>query len=260
MPQEPKVNLPTVGIVIPCYNMGDTIHIAVDSIIEQDYPQKCIIIVDDGSIDDSWTKITALVPDVEISKDDKDNYLFAGIKHGTSIYGIKLAQHTNQCNAKNVGIQSVGHNVNIFGFLDADDYYLPGKISKSVIEFLDNPEVIGLVYSDYYVDIDGCDIPQFLRSFDRQDIYNTHYNYHSFFVSAVILNKIGLFDISLPIFENYDILLRAAEHSILIHIPEQLATIKVNNKGVLSQAPPHIHQGYINQVLARAQQRNNAKI
>lgn len=253
-----EVNLPAVGIVIPNYNMADSILDAIDSVVVQDYPHKYIMIVDDCSEDNSWNKIKEHVDDQESQTDEGGNEIFAGIKSGVPINGIRLCKHSNQCHAKNIGIQSLGSLVNIFGFLDADDIYLDGKISKSVVEFLDNPTIISAVYSDHIVNINGVEFEQYLRSFNIHSIYNTYYGHISFLISALTLNKIGLFDASLPMFENYDLLLRAAEQSILIHIPEPLCKLSIKSNGIL-QRPQHNPNAVLQHIINKANTRNNAK-
>lgn len=258
-PQQPNINLPVVGVVIPNYNMQNTVVDAINSVILQDYPQKCVIVVDDCSEDNSWETIKDFVEDKECFLDQGGNETFSGLQDKVAIYGIRLGKHANQCNAKNIGVQSVGNMVNIFGFLDADDVYLGEKISKSVIEFLDNPEVVGMVYSDHIVETNGHSYPQHFRAFNRHEIYNTHYSHISFFVSALLLNKIGLFDVNLPILENYDMMLRAAEQSVLVHIPEPLSVVNIRSNGLM-QNPPHHPGAVLNHILGRAQQRVNGKV
>lgn len=42
---------PLVSVIVPCYNVESYIHIAIESLIANDYPSKQIIFVDDGSTD-----------------------------------------------------------------------------------------------------------------------------------------------------------------------------------------------------------------
>ncbi len=46
---------PLVTVIIPCYNRADYIRQTVDSVLGQDYPSKELIVVDDGSTDDSFS-------------------------------------------------------------------------------------------------------------------------------------------------------------------------------------------------------------
>jgi alpha-1,3-rhamnosyltransferase len=53
---------PLVSIVIPCYNHGKYVQEAIQSVIEQDYDNIELIIIDDGSGDNSVTKIEGMIP------------------------------------------------------------------------------------------------------------------------------------------------------------------------------------------------------
>ena len=55
-------NKPLVSIVIPCYNHGNYVQESIQSVIDQDYDNIELIIIDDGSSDDSVTKIEEMIP------------------------------------------------------------------------------------------------------------------------------------------------------------------------------------------------------
>lgn len=56
----PKVALPLVSVIIPCYNHSRYIRRAVESVFEQDYPAIQLIVIDDGSTDDSVEVLEAI--------------------------------------------------------------------------------------------------------------------------------------------------------------------------------------------------------
>lgn len=119
-----------VSVIIPCYNYGKYITEAVDSVLNSNYENLEIIIIDDGS-DDSET--VAIL----------DNF---------SRPKTKIIRQTNQgvIAARNNGIKEAQGEYILP--LDADDYINPAFIEKAV-EILDNNHDIGIVYSNYtYVD------------------------------------------------------------------------------------------------------------
>ena len=110
-----------ISIVIPTLNQGDTIEDTIFSIINQDYPNYEIIVMDGGSSDTTMDVITRYRP-----------YL----AHVTS------APDKGQSQAINRGFQQATGD--IFAWLNSDDYYLPGALAK-VAEAFSDPHVEFLV-------------------------------------------------------------------------------------------------------------------
>lgn len=100
-------NLPKVTIIIPCYNVDKYIKKCIDSVINQTYGNIQIILIDDGSLDNTNEVILELIK-------NKDNILYIrNINAGVS-------------NARNTGINNAAGDYIMF--LDSDDY-----ISKNMI-------------------------------------------------------------------------------------------------------------------------------
>jgi len=110
-----------ISIVIPTLNQGDTIEDTIFSIINQDYPNYEIIIMDGGSNDTTLDIINRYRP-----------YL----AHVTS------APDKGQSQAINRGFKRATGD--IFAWLNSDDFYLPGALSK-VAEAFSDPRVEFLV-------------------------------------------------------------------------------------------------------------------
>lgn len=51
-----------VSIITPCYNTGGVIHRLLDSVLEQDYPSISMLVIDDGSADNSKEVILSYIP------------------------------------------------------------------------------------------------------------------------------------------------------------------------------------------------------
>lgn len=111
----------SVSVIIPTYNYGRFIGDAVESVLSQTYPIAEIIVVDDGSTDETETVITKFGKKVHYIKQKNA--------------GVGVARNNGARNA-------VG---NFIGFLDADDLWLPEKIEKQIARFLEDDE-IGLVH------------------------------------------------------------------------------------------------------------------
>ena len=97
-----------VSIVVPVYNMGDSINVCVDSILKQDYPNIEILLVDDGSKDDSYAKCLAMA--------EKDSRVV-----------VYHTENRGSGPARNYGIEHASGRYVYFP--DADDYMEPNAIS-----------------------------------------------------------------------------------------------------------------------------------
>jgi glycosyltransferase involved in cell wall biosynthesis len=113
---------PLITVLIDTYNYGRYIEEAIESVLAQDFPpeQMQVIVVDDGSTDNT----------AELVK-----------KYSQIEYMEKM--NAGQASALNYGVAHARGQ--IIAFLDADDYWLPGKLRRVVDEFQKNPGV-GLVH------------------------------------------------------------------------------------------------------------------
>jgi len=111
-----------VSVVIPVYNAAAYVRKAVESAVFE--PEvKEVVLVDDGYPDDALVVCSALADRFE---------------------KVKLFRHPNGENrgvgaSRNLGITMA--NADHIAFLDADDYYLPGRFKAAAKLFLSNPEV-----------------------------------------------------------------------------------------------------------------------
>jgi glycosyltransferase involved in cell wall biosynthesis len=108
---------PTVSVVIPAYNVAWCVRKAIDSVLAQDWRDLEIIVVDDGSTDDTAT-------------------VLAG--YGDAIR-VVAQPNGGMSNARNAGIRAARGE--FIAFLDADDWWLPTKLSRQVRLMRDQPEV-----------------------------------------------------------------------------------------------------------------------
>ncbi len=123
------MNLPLVSVIIPNYNYARYLSEAVESVINQTYTNVEIVVVDDGSQDDS--------------KEILDSY-------GKRINSI-FQQNQGVAAARNNGVKVSGGE--FIAFLDADDAWLPAKIEKQIEMFAGDHE-LGMVHAGV-VEIDG---------------------------------------------------------------------------------------------------------
>lgn len=180
------------SVVITSYNYGLYIRESIESVLSQTYDDYEIIIVDDGSRDNTKEIVSTYSSDKRIKYFYQDN--------------------AGQPKAKNRGIcESCGEFI---AFLDADDIWMPTKLEKQFILFAD-PEV-GVVYSRrQWIDPNSVEISGNERILQRGMILD-HIFVDNFvcFSSSVIrrsyLEQVGYFDETLPMGIDYDLWIRLA--------------------------------------------------
>ena len=180
---------PLVSVIIPTYNRGWIVKEAIDSVLEQDFHDYELIVVDDGSDDNTPAILKA--------------------------YGKKITV-LHQSNkgvsaARNLGIATASGRW--VAFLDSDDLWLPRKLSTQVKFFKDNPDAVINQTQERWI-----------RNGVRVNPKKRHHKFsgmifeHSLALclvspSAVMIKKslfstVGIFNEHLPACEDYDLWLR----------------------------------------------------
>lgn len=161
-----KIKNNLVSVLIPAYNHENYIQETIESIINQTYPNIELIILDDGSKDKTWEKITELKPKcenrfVKIHFETKQN-------EGTCITLNKLLK------------LSSGEFVYIIA---SDDLTKPQAIEKEVKFLQDNPDYALAVGDNEYVDSMGKQIFRTPKTF-TSNIKNAKYKTVKEFLSS----------------------------------------------------------------------------
>ena len=194
--------IPSVSVIIPTYNSDGYITQAITSVLSQTYSDYEIIVIDDGSTDDTRTAL--------ISYMDKITYLYQDNR------GVSAA--------RNLGIRHA--RAELIAFLDADDVWLPQKLEEQ-LRFVTQNSHVALVFGDAELfDVAGTVMPAYLRqkaiasclSTDTtilKDAFNLLLEENFIVTSTALvrrwcLQKVGGFDESLRSVEDRDLWLRIA--------------------------------------------------
>jgi hypothetical protein len=129
--------MPSVTIAIPCYNAGQWLAAAIESALAQTSPPCEVIVVDDGSTDDS----------VEIARTFGERVRLIAGEHR----GGNAARNTALAEARGEWLQ----------FLDADDFLEPAKLAQQFAETHDGAEA-DVIYSPVWIDEAGTRRPSVL--------------------------------------------------------------------------------------------------
>lgn len=129
---------PLVSVVVPCYNHENYVQDCIKSIIDQDYENIELIIIDDGSSDGSVDKIKELIPECE--------------KRFTR-FEFRTRPNKGLCATLNEAISWCQGE--FYSAIASDDMMLPGKTSLQVNFFKEHPECDALFGGMYFVDHNG---------------------------------------------------------------------------------------------------------
>ena len=109
--------LPLVSVIIPCYNKGELIIETIISLLEQDYANFEMLIINDGSTDEKTIRTLDL-----INKTQKEF-------EGNAPIFIYTKQNGGLSSARNFGMKYVNASSEFIIFLDNDDLLHPNAIS-----------------------------------------------------------------------------------------------------------------------------------
>ena len=209
---------PKVSVIIPTYNCDRYICQAIDSVLAQTFQDLEIIVMDDGSTDN-----TRLVLE----------------RYGDQIRYI-YQENQERSVARNNGIrQSTGEYV---AFLDADDVWREDKLARQV-KVLDRHPEVSLVYAqaaiiggdgawprgDEIVAI-GWGLARPARIYNRLALRN-FIPAPTVMVRRQCFDEVGYFDESLVYVEDWDMCLRVAEKYKVAFVPQILAGYRIANQG-----------------------------
>jgi glycosyltransferase involved in cell wall biosynthesis len=207
---------PLVSIVTPSYNQAAYLEETIVSVLEQDYPNIEYIVVDDGSTDGSLDIVER--------------------------YADRLAWWTRQENAGQVAALNRGFERargEIVGWLNSDDVFLPGCVSRVVEELERDPDVL-LVYGDnVFLHPDGREEPLPARPFDPAEMVRTCSNHvpqpGSLFRRRAL--QLAPLDERSYYFFDFEFVLRLSEHGRVKRIDEPLAIYRLHPESKSIGAP-----------------------
>ena len=187
---------PGVSIVIPTFNRANTLPDAISSVLEQDWPAIEIVVVDDGSTDETAHLLQAFAtrnPDIV--------RVISQTNHGVSF-------------ARNAGIQAAKYD--FIAFLDSDDIWLPTKLRTQMAQFRRFPDLV-LTFTGYTLDGPGGGQVVSLENWrpDQVAILEALLTGCCITTSTVVARRdalvsAGLFDGTLRCCEDHDLWLRMA--------------------------------------------------
>lgn len=195
------MNLPLVTVGVALYNHQDYIEQCLASIVEQDYPNIELIVIDDGSKDNSY----------KVAREYLESQ-----KH-LSNYQIKTRPNKGMCNTLNeIARQASGQYIS---FIGSDDYWMTNKISEQVNFLEEHPECVLVHSNSIKVDADNNELKplDYSKKINSGNVYEAlikrtgGINTPSHLFRTVIFEQIGYYDPQFR-FEDTDFWLRLAKN------------------------------------------------
>ena len=212
---------PLISVIIPTFNRGTFLTRTVESVLQQTFQNLELIVVDDGSTDDTRERLE--VYKNRITYDFQEN---RGVSAARNL-GLSLAQGT------------------WIAFLDSDDYWLPAKLEAQVRFFAENPQALICQTEEIWIRHGRRVNPQKKHRKFSGDIFSPSLIRCIVSPSAVMihrefLNQIGPFDESLQACEDYDLWLRISCRFPVFLIEEPLVVKQGGHLDQLSRRIPFL--------------------
>ena len=184
--------VPTVSVIIPAYNRAHLVGRAITSALAQSFKDLEIIVVDDGSMDETRELVGSF-----------SDSLIRYLRHSENKGGSE---------ARNTGIKAARGEY--IALLDSDDEWLPQKLQSQLDILQELPPCWGGVCTGFWL-LEGTSVvertPDLPRNLSNLLLAHCPLSAGStLMVRKEILDKIGYFDESLPQHQDWDLLLRLA--------------------------------------------------
>jgi len=216
---------PLISVIVPCYNARPWIEATLRSVLSQDAGPLQVVVVDDGSQDDTAAHVAQAYPAVQVLRQPNA--------------GVAAARNRGLAAARGRWV----------AFIDADDLWLPGKLSAQLALLQAHPDA-RMAYTAWQVwasDQPEPD-PQWLQALPAHlpgpsgDVYPDLLLECAVWTSTVLadralLQELGGFDQALAVGEDYDLWLRASRLTPVLRVPQPLALYRQHPRSLTRRAP-----------------------
>jgi len=209
---------PSISVIIPSYNRGWILKEAVDSVLSQDCQDFELIIVDDGSTDNTAALLQTYKGRLKTLRQEN---------RGVS-------------SARNLGIKKACGKY--IAFLDSDDLWLPDKLSLQLDFFASHPEALICQTEEIWIRNGVRVNPAKKHKKISGHIFEQSLPLCLVSPSAVMMDRrlfddVGLFDENLPACEDYDLWLRTSLKRPVFLLEKPLTVKRGGHPDQLSSAP-----------------------
>lgn len=190
-------NMPTVSVIIPTYNRAHLIGGAIQSVLDQTYQDFEIIVVDDGSTDNT----------AEVVKSFNEQRIKC-IRHDKNRGGSA---------ARNTGIKAAKGEY--IAFQDSDDEWFIEKLEKQMKIFETAPPEVGVVYTGFWkiendkkIYIPSSWFTQKEGNIHKELLKGNFVTTQSVVIRKKCFEKSGMFDENLPRLQDWELVIRLSKY------------------------------------------------
>ena len=202
---------PFVTVLIPAFNAAATIQRAIDSALAQTYGNLEVVVVDDGSRDTTSEIVSSYARD--------------------NVRLIRLSSNQGASGAVNEGVAAAKGE--FIAFLDADDEWLPTKLTKQIELLVRNPKAVMATCGCHFVDGKGNVFREFGMpppGIDKAEVWRallaaTFIAKPCVVARTAALRAVGPFDVDLPVAEDQNMWIRLSMTGEVEFVPEFLTLV-----------------------------------
>jgi len=202
-----KNNIPKVSVIIPTYNRAYLIGRALKSVLNQSYRDFEVIVVDDGSTDNTNEVIKSFI-------DERIRYYYHKKNKGYP-------------EALNTGLNLARGS--FIAFQDDDDEWFPEKLNKQMMIFKKVNQNVGVVYSGFWkirndkkIYIPSSHVVQKEGNIHTELLKGNFVGMPSSIVRRECFDKVGMFDTTISYLQDWELWIRISKYYEFKYIPEPL--------------------------------------
>jgi glycosyltransferase involved in cell wall biosynthesis len=203
-----------ISIVLPTYNQAHYLPTALDSAFAQTYSNYELIVVNDGSTDDT----------PEVLARYRQHYDFTQVEQ----------ENQGLPRALNAGFDRAQGEY--FTWISSDNSMLPEMLSV-LVAALDEDPTVGLVYADFYLmDDDGKDLGCFRTvDYDPHWLLYTNLVHCCFLYRRECMERVGGYDPNFIYSEDWEYWIRVSQHYHMKRVPQALYRYRLHNTSMTSE-------------------------
>lgn len=196
---------PVVSVVMATYNRAQTLKQTIKNIFEQEYPSFELIVINDGSNDETFAVLKDLLADYDFT-----------ILNNSENIGLQKSL--------NKGIQKASGKY--IARIDDHDFWIDSQKLSKQVSFLETHPEIGLVGTAYKSGNQIIQNPQTDKEIRNQILMRCPFCHVTVLIRKSVLETVGGYNEALPYSEDWDLWLKIGRHTKFANLSDVTTAIK----------------------------------